>query len=223
MKRKEAAETAGALFLLCARCFMNRVVLMGRLTREPDIRYSQGENPMCVARYTLAVDRRRRGSNNGTNSNNNDEADFISCVAFGKTGEFAEKWLHKGTKIAVVGRLRTGSYTNRDGIKVYTTDVVVDEHEFAESRRAADASRSGQGMQNGSQNPQQNSNGYTRGQYNGTNNPSNNGPSRQNQNNNGMNTQNGGQPGGGSYNGYDNALDGFMNIPDGIDEELPFT
>lgn len=105
---------------------MNKVILLGRLTRDPDVRYSQtqsGEN-MCIARYTLAVD--RRGKDAG--------ADFISCVALGKNGEFAEKYLKQGTKIAVTGRLQTGSYTNKDGQKVYTTDVVVEEHDFAESK-----------------------------------------------------------------------------------------
>lgn len=106
---------------------MNKVILVGRLVRDPDIRYSTGENTMCVARYTLAVDRRFKTKDNVT-------ADFISCVAFGKTGEFAEKYLKKGTKIAVVGRITTGSYMNKDGQKVYTTDVTVEEHEFVESK-----------------------------------------------------------------------------------------
>ena len=105
---------------------MNKVILMGRLTRDPEVRYSQGDNAMAVARYTLAVDRR-------FNRNNDDQtADFISCVAFGRSGEFAEKYLHKGTKIAITGRIQTGSYTNKDGVKVYTTDVVVEDQEFAE-------------------------------------------------------------------------------------------
>lgn len=97
------------------------------MTRDPDIRYSQGENTTCVARYTLAVDRKfkQEGQPN---------ADFINCIAFGKLGEFAEKYLHKGTKIAIVGRIQTGSYTNKDGQKVYTTDVVVEEQEFCESK-----------------------------------------------------------------------------------------
>ena len=112
---------------------MNRVILMGRLTRDPDIRYAQGENGMEVARYTLAVDRRRRRDDNQQN------ADFISCVAFGRSAEFAEKYLHKGTKILVTGRIQTGSYTNRDGNRVYTTDVIVEDHEFAESRAASEA------------------------------------------------------------------------------------
>lgn len=108
---------------------MNKVILMGRLTKDPEVRYSQGNNTMAVVRYTLAVERKfkRDGEPN---------ADFINCIAFGKNGEFAEKYLHKGIKIAVVGRIQTGSYTNKDGVKVYTTDVVVEEHEFAESKNA---------------------------------------------------------------------------------------
>ena len=140
---------------------MNKVILMGRLTRDPDIRYSQGDNPTAVARYTLAVDRRfKRDGDQQT-------ADFINCVAFGRQGEFAEKYLRKGIKIAISGRIQTGRYTNQDGQTVYTTDVVVEEQEFAESKKAT-------GQQDG---------------------------------NNG---------------GYSDAGDGFMNIPDGIDEELPF-
>ena len=108
---------------------MNKVILMGRLTRDPEVRYSQGENPMAIARYSLAVDRR-------FNRNNQDgqTADFINCVAFGRNGEFAEKYLRKGTKILAEGRIQTGSYTNKDGVKVYTTDVVVENQEFAESK-----------------------------------------------------------------------------------------
>ncbi len=152
---------------------MNKVILMGRLTRDPDVRYSQGENSMAIARYTLAVDRRgRRDNQDGQN------ADFISCVAFGRSGEFAEKYLKKGTKICVTGRIQTGSYTNKDGQKVYTTDVVVEDHEFAESKNAAA------------------SNG---GSYGGNQTPA--------------------FDGGNSSQGTG---DGFINIPDGIDEELPF-
>lgn len=124
---------------------MNKVILMGRLTRDPDVRYSQGENSMCIARYTLAVDRRRSRDNN----NNENTADFIGCVAFGRTGEFVEKYLRKGTKVAITGRIQTGSYTNKDGVKVYTTDVVVEEHEFAESRGAAQNAGQSQGYQSG--------------------------------------------------------------------------
>lgn len=105
---------------------MNKVILMGRLTRDPEVRYSQGENPTAIARYTLAVDRRKKDQS----------ADFIGCIAFGKSAEFAEKYLQKGTKIAVSGRIQTGSYTNKDGQKVYTTDVVVEAQEFAESKKA---------------------------------------------------------------------------------------
>ena len=106
---------------------MNKVIEIGRLVREPEIRYSQGASSTCVARYTLAVDRKfkQEGQPN---------ADFINCIAFGKLGEFAEKYLHKGVKIAVTGRIQTGSYTNKDGQKVYTTDVVVEEQEFCESK-----------------------------------------------------------------------------------------
>ena len=106
---------------------MNKVIMIGRLTKDPDIRYSQGENTTCVARYTLAVDRKFKQEGQPT-------ADFINCIAFGKLGEFAEKYLHKGVKITIVGRIQTGSYTNKDGQKVYTTDVVVEEQEFCESK-----------------------------------------------------------------------------------------
>lgn len=106
---------------------MNKVILMGRLTKDPDIRWTQGQDQKCVARYTLAVDRRT------TNAQGQREADFISCVAFGKSGEFADKYLHKGTKIVIEGRIQTGSYTNRDGQKVYTTEVIIESSEFAES------------------------------------------------------------------------------------------
>ena len=111
---------------------MNKVILMGRLTRDPEVRYSQsnsGDGQMAIARYTLAVDRR-------FNRNGDQNADFIGCVAFGKSAEFAEKYLKQGTKIAVTGRIQTGSYTNKDGNKVYTTDVVIEEQEFAEIGRA---------------------------------------------------------------------------------------
>ncbi len=108
---------------------MNKVVLMGRLTKDPEVRYSQGEKPMAIARYTLAVDRKFK-------RDVEPNADFINCIAFGKNGEFAEKYLHKGIKILVEGRIQTGSYTNKDGVKVYTTDVVVESCEFAESKNA---------------------------------------------------------------------------------------
>ena len=149
---------------------MNKVILMGRLTRDPEVRYSQGEQAMAVARYTLAVDRRGRRDGNDQQS-----ADFIGCVAFGRLGEFAEKYLRKGTKIVIVGHIQTGSYTKPDGQRVYTTDVVVDECEFAESKAASDNS------------------GFNTG-FTPVDRPA---PSSA-------------------------AGDGFMNIPDGIDEELPF-
>ena len=110
---------------------MNKVILMGRLTRDPDVRVSTGERSMSIARYTLAVDRRARRSDSGEQT-----ADFISCVAFDRAAEFAEKYLHQGTKVVVTGRIQTGSYTNKDGQKVYTTDVVVEDQEFAESKAA---------------------------------------------------------------------------------------
>ena len=111
---------------------MNKVILMGRLTRDPEVRYSQGENSLAIARFTLAVDRRfkREGSNDQT-------ADFISCVAFGRTAEFCERYTHQGTKLVVEGRIQTGSYTNKDGNKVYTTEVVVENTEFAESKNSS--------------------------------------------------------------------------------------
>lgn len=151
---------------------MNKVILMGRLTRDPDVRYSSGDGSTAVARYILAVDRRFHRDGDAT-------ADFIGCVAFGRQAEFTEKYLRQGTKIAITGRIQTGSYTNREGQKVYTTDVVVEEQEFAESKNA--------GGNNG---------GYSAPQHN---NPA---PS--------ANTSDLG------------SADGFMNIPDGIDEELPF-
>lgn len=143
---------------------MNRVILMGRLTRDPEIRYSQAETPLAIARYTLAVDRRFAKRNEG---NNEQTADFISCVMFGRTAEFAEKYLRQGTKVLITGRIQTGSYTNKDGQKVYTTEVVVEDQEFAESKNAS------------------------------ANNTQPTVPSA--------------------------GADGFMNIPEGIDEELPFS
>jgi len=143
---------------------LNKVILMGRLTRNPEVRYSQGEKATCVAKYTLAVNRRfhREGEQ---------DVDFINCVAFGKQGEFAEKYLKQGTKIVISGRIQTGSYTNRDGVKVYTTDVVIEEQEFAESKKAAETSSTPQNTQGVKSNPED---------------------------------------------------DGFMTIPEGVEEELPF-
>jgi len=139
---------------------------MGRLTKDPEVRYSQGEGAMAIARYSLAVDRRFNRNNDDNNT------DFINIVAFGKAGEFAEKYLHKGTKVLVTGRIQTGSYTNKEGQKVYTTDVVVEEQEFAESKGSSS--------------------------------------------NDGDSTYVSNRPAPAS------AGDGFMNIPDGIEEDLPF-
>lgn len=108
---------------------MNKTIQIGRLTKDPDVRYTGGTNPTAIARYTLAVDRKYKREGEP-------DADFISCIAFGKTAEFAEKYFHKGIKIAIVGRIQTGSYTNQQGVKVYTTDVVVEECEFAESKNS---------------------------------------------------------------------------------------
>lgn len=160
---------------------MNKVILMGRLTRDPEVRYSQGERAMAIARYTLAVDRRGRRGGNGDDSAQT--ADFIPCVAFDRAGEFAEKYFHQGMKVVVTGRIQTGSYVNKDGQKVYTTDVVVEDQEFAESKASS--------MANGS------NGGYSDYQ------PSAPAPAA--------------KPAPSAAVG-----DGFMNIPDGIDEELPF-
>jgi single-strand DNA-binding protein len=130
---------------------LNRAILMGRLTRDPEVRYSQGERAMAVARYTPAVDRRGRRNQEG----NEQTADFINCVAFDKGGEFAEKYFRQGMRVLISGRIQTGSYTNKDGIKVYTTDIVVDEQDFADSKNAssdnsrrASSSSSGDGFMN---------------------------------------------------------------------------
>ena len=150
---------------------MNKVILMGRLTRDPEVRYSAGDNAMAIARYSLAVDRRGRRDNSGGDQ---PTADFINIVAFGRDGEFAEKYLRKGTRILVEGRIQTGSYTNKEGQKVYTTDVVVERHEFVESKGSSQGSDGADQFVSA--------------------------------------------PAGQSA----DAGDGFMNIPDGIDEELPF-
>lgn len=113
---------------------MNRVILMGRLTRDPEVRYSQGERAMAIARYTLAVDRRGRSRNQ---ENGDQSADFIPCVAFDRAGEFAEKYFRQGMRVLISGRIQTGSYVNRDGQKVYTTEVIIDDQEFADSKGAA--------------------------------------------------------------------------------------
>ena len=154
---------------------MNKAILMGRLTRDPEVRWTQGEEQKCMARFTLAVDR------GGRRQDGQKTADFISCVAFRKTAEFMEKYCVQGIKLVVSGRIQTGSYTNRDGVKVYTTDVVVDEIEFAESKK--------------------NSDGGSR-------------EARQRDIDNARN---------GSYETQGQENEGFMNIPDGVEDEgLPF-
>ena len=122
---------------------MNKVILMGRLTKDPEVRYSQGNEPLAIANYTLAVDRRKK------TQENQQTADFISCVVFGKGAEFAEKYLRKGAKIAVIGRIQTRNYTNKDGNKVYVTEVVVEEQEFAESKSSSQTAGSGSAEESG--------------------------------------------------------------------------
>ena len=139
---------------------MNKVNLIGRLTRDPDVRYTQGDSPMTIAKFSLAVPRKIK-------QENQPDCDFINCVSFGKSAEFAERYFRKGIKIAVTGRIQTGNYTNKDGVKVYTTDVIVEEQEFCESKNTNQQESR----------PQQQSMVKS---------------------------------------------DGFMNIPDEIDEELPF-
>lgn len=150
---------------------MNKAILMGRLTRDPDIRYSQSNPEMAIGRYTLAVDRRIRKDDEQVN------ADFISCIAFGKAAEFAQKYLHKGTKVVVCGRIQTGSYENSEGQRVYTTDVVIEEQDFAESKNAGSGNRTAA-------------------------------------------DEAALQAAGINFPVIDE--EGFMNVPDGIDEELPF-
>ena len=186
---------------------MNKVILMGRLTRDPEVRYTQGDNSMAIARYTLAVDRRfsRGGNNDGNN------ADFIPCVVFGRPAEFTERYLRKGTKVAITGRIQTGSYTNRDGVKVYTTEVVVEDQEFAESKNAASGGGNFGGNGNyGSSNGGNYRNNNGNGGYNSGANqaPRDNAPAP--------------APAPAPVDSSSDSLDGFMNIPDGIDEELPF-
>lgn len=193
---------------------------MGRLTRDPDVRYSQGDQSMAIARYTLAVDRRRSRS---AQTADQQTADFISCVAFGRQGEFAEKYLHKGIKICVAGHIQTGSYTRQDGTKVYTTDVVIDDQEFAESRNAQSAGndysnyaapgRSYAPSQSAPA-PQQAVSGAGQAPAANSPQPSQYAPAGQQNAPSGQDT--------GSSAGTSSAIDGFMNIPDGIDEELPF-
>lgn len=125
---------------------MNKVILMGRLTRDPEVRYSQGDNATAIARFTLAVDRRIKRDNEAS-------VDYINCVSFGRSAEFAEKYFHKGTKIVICGRIQTGSYTNKDGQKVYTTDIVIEEQDFAESKATSQQNNSGS-VQDNSNSPQ---------------------------------------------------------------------
>ena len=125
---------------------MNKVILMGRLTRDPEVRYSQGDNATAIARFTLAVDRRIKRDNEAS-------VDYINCVSFGRSAEFTEKYFRKGTKIVIAGRIQTGSYTNKDGQKVYTTDIVIEEQDFAESKAASQQNNSGN-AQNASNNQQ---------------------------------------------------------------------
>lgn len=125
---------------------MNKVILMGRLTRDPEVRYSQGDNATAIARFTLAVDRRIKRDNEAP-------VDYINCVSFGRSAEFTEKYFHKGTKIVIAGRIQTGSYTNKDGQKVYTTDIVIEEQDFAESKAASQQNNPGN-AQNASNNQQ---------------------------------------------------------------------
>lgn len=115
---------------------MNKVILMGRLTRDPEVRYSQGDNAAAIAKFALAVNRK-------TKRENETSADYINCISFGRSAEFAEKYFRKGTKIVILGRIQTGSYTNRDGQKVYTTDIVIEEQDFAESKSASQQNNSG--------------------------------------------------------------------------------
>lgn len=120
---------------------MNKVILMGRLTRDPEVKYSQGDNATAIARFTLAVERRIKRDNEAS-------ADFINCVSFGRSAEFAEKYFRKGTKIVICGRIQTGSYTNKDGQKVYTTDIVIEEQDFAESKATSQQNNSGSAQNN---------------------------------------------------------------------------
>lgn len=122
---------------------MNKVILMGRLTRDPEVRYSQGERSMAIAKYTLAIDRRK------TQQNTDPGADFLNCVAFDRAGEFAEKYFRQGLRVLVSGHLQTGSYTNKDGQKVYTTDVIVESQEFADGRRDGSGSVSRESRDDG--------------------------------------------------------------------------
>ncbi len=153
---------------------MNKVFLMGRLTRDPEVRYTQGERQTVVAKYSVAVDRRFK-------RDGDPDADFFNCTAFGKQAEFCEKYLHKGTKVVVEGRLQNDNYTNKDGNKVYSIQVITESIEFAESKKAAE------GYQGGG-----NGDGY-------------------------------GARGAATENAGGGAADDFVNVPEGIEDNLPFT
>ena len=198
---------------------MNKVILMGRLTRDPEVRYSAGESGTAIARYTLAVDSRFKRDGEAT-------ADFISCVSFGRTAEFAEKYFRQGLKIIVSGRIQTGSYTNNSGQKVYTTDVVVEEQEFAEGKNSSQqGAGQSQPQPQGASQSQPQSQGY--GQQGGYNAQQPQGTPQFQPQPQGYGQQGGYSApqnaqqnyGGGSFGMGD---DGFMNIPEGLDDELPF-
>ena len=194
---------------------MNRATLIGRLTRDPDIRYTQGrDGQICVARYTLAVDRRRRAEGE-------QNADFISCVAFGRSGEFADKYLRKGMKIAVSGRIQTGSYVNKDGVKVYTTDVVIEEQEFCESRNSA-AADTGAAQEAAAPAPAPATDPAPAPRQEPASAPQYGARAADLDRRMSRTTYGGNNAQRELFGRQDDALDGFMNIPDSIDEELPF-
>ena len=168
---------------------MNKIILMGRLTRDIEVRYTNGQNQMAIARYTLAVKRnfKREGE---------PEADFVNCVAFGKAAEFAERYFRQGTKIIITGRIQTGSYTNREGVKVYTTEVVIEEQEFAESKSAS-AEHGGGTAQGGGENHGASRSGGSQGGR----------------------AQNSGE---GKQQSFQTDSNGFMHVPDGAEDDLPF-
>ncbi len=178
---------------------MNKVILMGRLTRDPEIRYSGGDNALAIGRFSLAVDRRSRKNSDGA------DADFFNCTAFGRQAEFVEKYLKQGTKILLVGRIQNDNYTNREGQKVYSVQVIAEEIEFAESKNASAAARTGSGYgaaaDSGYGAAARTGSGYGAGENSGY----------------------GGYGSSGRPDPADAVGDGFMNIPDGVDdEELPF-
>ena len=194
---------------------MNTAIYTGRLTKDPEIRYTQGENPMCVASFTVAVDRRHKSTNN-----NEPQADFIPCKCFGKMAEFVEKYLRKGIKVEVKGSTQTGFYTNRDGVKVYTWETVLDEVQFAESKAASNGGGQNSNGQNAGNGGGQNGNSQNTGNGGGQNGngqsgnsqPSN-GNSQSNGNGNGQNSN--------SQNASPSSLNGFNAVDD--DDELPFS